>query len=286
MKRAFTLIELLVVIAIIAVLAAILFPVFAQAKAAAKASACVSNLKQLGTAWTLYAGDYDDAMPMFRTYHGLQEDGSILIRFWYESYRYKAGTRDRFDPREGLIYPYTKNADLLDCPMNRLDDFYGWLRSYGLNVNIEHACNSSLGDPSCDPEVNTPTIYSQVEGVADTILLGDSIATEPPPYTSFRSDRFDLFPNKDHGLAYGVHSGRANVLWCDGHAKSHAVTPLTMYVTYDGPSKELTEVARRYSAGAIMRSAPPANLFYKYGQPLPEIAEAAYYYLLTKPSGS
>ncbi|RYG40950.1 prepilin-type N-terminal cleavage/methylation domain-containing protein, partial [bacterium] len=56
MKRAFTLIELLVVIAIIAILAAILFPVFAQAKAAAKRAACLSNQKQLGTGLMLYMG--------------------------------------------------------------------------------------------------------------------------------------------------------------------------------------------------------------------------------------
>jgi prepilin-type N-terminal cleavage/methylation domain-containing protein len=61
--RAFTLIELLVVIAIVAVLAAILFPVFAQAKERAKVTTCASNLRQIGTAFTLYAGDFDDRMP-------------------------------------------------------------------------------------------------------------------------------------------------------------------------------------------------------------------------------
>src|SRR5262245_23553124 len=60
-KFAFTLIELLVVIAIIAILAAILFPVFAQAKAAAKKAAAMSNAKQIGLAMKLYNGDYDDA---------------------------------------------------------------------------------------------------------------------------------------------------------------------------------------------------------------------------------
>lgn len=63
-RRAFTLIELLVVIAIIAILAAILFPVFAQAKEAAKKTAGISNLKQLATGVTIYTTDHDDLMPM------------------------------------------------------------------------------------------------------------------------------------------------------------------------------------------------------------------------------
>lgn len=63
MKRGFTLIELLVVIAVIAILAAILFPVFAQAKRAAKKTGCLSHLKQIGTAMTLYQADFDDGYP-------------------------------------------------------------------------------------------------------------------------------------------------------------------------------------------------------------------------------
>jgi prepilin-type N-terminal cleavage/methylation domain-containing protein len=63
-SRGFTLIELLVVIAIIAILAAILFPVFAQAREAARKTSCLSNMKQLTLGWLMYTQDYDETSPL------------------------------------------------------------------------------------------------------------------------------------------------------------------------------------------------------------------------------
>lgn len=75
----FTLIELLVVIAIIAILAAILFPVFAQAKAAAKKTADISNMKQLGTATVQYQADHDDTFnTMYRYQAGANDTGWVV----------------------------------------------------------------------------------------------------------------------------------------------------------------------------------------------------------------
>jgi prepilin-type N-terminal cleavage/methylation domain-containing protein len=68
-RRGFTLIELLVVIAIIAILAAILFPVFAQAREQARAISCLSNVKQLGLSYKMYAQDYDELFA-YGTYNG------------------------------------------------------------------------------------------------------------------------------------------------------------------------------------------------------------------------
>jgi prepilin-type N-terminal cleavage/methylation domain-containing protein/prepilin-type processing-associated H-X9-DG protein len=93
-RKAFTLIELLVVIAIIAILAAILFPVFAQAKEAAKKSASLSNTKQIGTGMHMYIGDYDDVTPSTYT----TADGrSVDI---YQT-----------------LQPYVKNMDIFFSPV-------------------------------------------------------------------------------------------------------------------------------------------------------------------------
>jgi prepilin-type N-terminal cleavage/methylation domain-containing protein len=104
--RAFTLIELLVVIAIIAILAAILFPVFAQAKTAAKGAASISNNSQLGRAWVMYAGDYDDtAVPVWNMTPGPLEFGRL------------PGVG--YSPWSQLLRSYTKNSSITQDPVIR-----------------------------------------------------------------------------------------------------------------------------------------------------------------------
>jgi prepilin-type N-terminal cleavage/methylation domain-containing protein len=100
--KAFTLIELLVVIAIIAILAAILFPVFAQAKFAAKKTVDLSNAKQIGTTVKLYLGDNDDAMPIFYAYNSnpaIYADGK------------HHGT-------EVVLLPYGKSPEIFRSPLD------------------------------------------------------------------------------------------------------------------------------------------------------------------------
>ncbi len=99
----FTLIELLVVIAIIAILAAILFPVFAQAREAAKKTAHLSNLKQIGTGTVLYNVDNDDRFP-----NSFIEDQSIQYPFQL------VGTR-RIGTWQNSVMPYMKSWDMLAC---------------------------------------------------------------------------------------------------------------------------------------------------------------------------
>src|SRR5688500_12661612 len=119
-KRAFTLIELLVVIAIIAILAAILFPVFAQAKEAAKKTSCLSNSKQIGTASQIYLADYDDVYGITR---GSLPNGTNQAMTWIPD-KFLLETTYSAHPERGVyasywgntLEPYMKNWDLWSCP--------------------------------------------------------------------------------------------------------------------------------------------------------------------------
>jgi prepilin-type N-terminal cleavage/methylation domain-containing protein/prepilin-type processing-associated H-X9-DG protein len=79
-RNAFTLIELLVVIAIIAILAAILFPVFAQARAKARQTSCLTNMRQGSMAVLMYSQDYDECFPIGA--YNPDPNGAVLM--WYD----------------------------------------------------------------------------------------------------------------------------------------------------------------------------------------------------------
>jgi prepilin-type N-terminal cleavage/methylation domain-containing protein len=118
-NKAFTLIELLVVIAIIAILAAILFPVFAQAKEAAKKTADLSNIKQLTTSAHLYMTDSDDVLPL--AYGATSTDGWLWNRPQNVPARWDTSqSAERLSANEvfwaNSLQPYTKNYDLLKSP--------------------------------------------------------------------------------------------------------------------------------------------------------------------------
>jgi len=122
-KRAFTLIELLVVIAIIAILAAILFPVFAQAKASAKATGDLSNVKQIATSMIMYTSDNED-----RFTYGIPDVWSGAPAWGSPSLSWTFN-----------LQPYSKSLALFRSPLETntaggsWGDWMGVTVSYGLN---------------------------------------------------------------------------------------------------------------------------------------------------------
>ncbi|MDX1932466.1 MAG: prepilin-type N-terminal cleavage/methylation domain-containing protein [Capsulimonadales bacterium] len=115
---AFTLIELLVVIAIIAILAAILFPVFAQAREKARQTACLSNMRQIGTAARLYMEDYDGGL--FHHHEGwVLDDGTQVDQLPSSPDGCRTGGYGNSHAEKPWIIffqPYMKNRAIGFCP--------------------------------------------------------------------------------------------------------------------------------------------------------------------------
>ena len=207
MRRAFTLIELLVVIAIIAILAALLFPVFNQAKASAKASACLSNKNQLGLAVQMYTTTWDDRM-FFRGNWANSRVGNTTV--------IGAGDSQNHYRWWNMLMPYVKTNNVWSCGMDAQPtpsvDYYGVadiLRSYIAIAPAEGV------------------VLTQIENPADTMIITEKWSSDwtgprtdswiEPFNGDFTRDKTD--PAKTFTAA-NRHAGLLNACFFDAHAKS------------------------------------------------------------------
>jgi prepilin-type N-terminal cleavage/methylation domain-containing protein/prepilin-type processing-associated H-X9-DG protein len=229
----FTLVELLVVIAIIGLLLGLLLPALSQARESGRQVACLSNLRQLYLANLTYAGDHSGYAPAAPDIWG-----NNLIR-WY-------GTRPSvgvpFDSRTGPLSPYLGGSQAIrSCPSmskwgfltNGDAAFEAGCGGYGYNYlgvgsrsyvvgYTETACQSGMRpEEICRPSTTVmfcDTAFAQYSG-GQTYLVEYSFA-EPNKFLSASGVMYGQTAPSIHFR----HRNHANIVWCDGHATSEAMT--------------------------------------------------------------
>jgi len=184
-KRGFTLIELLVVIAIIAILAAMLLPALSQAREKARQAKCMSNLKQMGLAMTMYTQDYDDYLP-WNTPSGWDTNVAAYLG---------------------------ASTQMLKCPSDKGSN----TRSYSIVPN-----NPGFGTfpVRCGAEGRK---LSTIPSSADTILLAENWASGNGAGGASSGTTYYNYDDTGNTRSDSVmhqNTCRSNYLFCDGHVQS------------------------------------------------------------------
>ncbi|MFM7321924.1 MAG: type II secretion system protein [Armatimonadota bacterium] len=217
--RAFTLVELLVVIAILALLAGLLFPAFSSARGKARQAACLSNLRQLGMAFSMYSQDHDGIVPWAK-----DASDAFVPSMWDESpecrqmldwmpYLHPTRFRDR-EPAAGSLAPYVRNEQIWRCTSDTGFDF------------LDN--NDSCGGPC--PLPARPTMFAafgssylyRTELAFRKLNLDQLFGTDPEGRERGPADINVLFDGCGawHGSTwFGSRNGlRYNVVFADGHS--------------------------------------------------------------------
>jgi prepilin-type N-terminal cleavage/methylation domain-containing protein len=208
-KAGFTLIELLVVIAIIAILAAILFPVFAQARAQARKTSCLSNMRQLGLGFIMYAQDYDETLPSIPF-------GDCPTCWPWEAWQ---GTVDWTGVFVQGVQPYIKNKQILQCPsgtqVNR------WSGQNGLSYCYnEYMYNKDQGWSTLASIGNAGVGPAKVSMISECYTSGiyNDWTTEGPTLPDGTADGMTRVRYHQWTPWQSNHEG-TNLVYGDGHTK-------------------------------------------------------------------
>ena len=204
--RTFTLIELLVVIAIIAILAALLLPSLNRAREVARSITCVNNLKNVGTVFNMYAGDFKDRWPAPRC------TDSLGLGYWtitLQTYYYG----QRVSNLGSTVGMNKLRQSFWTCPvLKKMSSWY--LLGYGINMFLPPMKNTDTWG-TIDLSAPTP---NRLKSPSLTILVGDSVGRSSPITGDWhlsnttRTNVTNLF-----GF---VHSKKTNMLFCDGHVET------------------------------------------------------------------
>jgi prepilin-type processing-associated H-X9-DG protein/prepilin-type N-terminal cleavage/methylation domain-containing protein len=214
MKKSFTLIELLVVIAIIAILAGMLLPALGKARQKAHSAACLNNLKQQGTALSLYVGDFD-YYPIMEGYYN--SAGWAFWKFQLAPYVTKITTITAKGEELGkgaFLCPSWKNEEQL----NKVPDAdphkrggYGWNWKF-LGYRSKAAPTATQPNETKPNQIAKP---SETIAIADTVDWGtvnQGLALYPPSATYSGDPKPSPVGNR--------HSNGINIVWIDGHVSN------------------------------------------------------------------
>jgi len=307
LKKAFTLIELLVVIAIIAILASILFPVFAQAKLAAKKTSSLSNVKQVGLAEKMYQIDFDDNFVLFQVNYA---DSSCPAS---TGGPHCADNLPTHAPMwDELVQPYIKSLQMfVDPGVGDPNGIYGsgvnaWF--YNQNRFPEFGYNYMFLSPWWQCATSLSRSETQGAKPANTVMFTTSVAfydvgrgfmgvnapgssaiTNPAPNACIFYDAFGTYPSgfdtsgwsRNNPVPYDHFTanmrgfrpyGGANVVWVDGHAKFQSDDLLaagTNYgtSTYQNGGATINGVTNNSSPGAA-----PSNYLWSLDGTLNDLA--------------
>ncbi len=192
-RRGFTVIELLVVIAIIVLLAAILFPVFSAARRSARKTVCLSNLRQLGLAVSLYANDFDGLLPF-----GANDSSKAAVQRGTTVYGAPLDERiAATDTISHLLYGYTHSREVFHCP----DDFFP--------DTLKDPEATSLDQESWYSIYGSSYVYDEPHA-----LFGQSLSGYPRPSENILWSDVGSFHD-----GRSVKPGLTSVLYADLHAK-------------------------------------------------------------------
>lgn len=225
---AFTLIELLVVIAIIAILSAILFPVFAQARAKARQSACLSNQKQVGIGIMMYAQDYDETLPGNSSLENVSDPrwpdamtahsaGLSEPLGWMQPYDPANAGTHRIWARD--TQSYIKNLAVFSCPETKPRSTDGPCTPGANTCEVTDMPNAGNGNLLLNGIAASKPLAA-MSNPADIIIIHEvrnhnRVAQEKPRQRKSNG----LWTNFTHNYYDLLHSGGANLGFCDGHVK-------------------------------------------------------------------